>query len=211
MITQTHIANMALSHVGARGTIESLNEQSVEAMSCRLWYDLARVTTLEAQDWTFARKKVELALDGDDAPLDWTYRYQYPGDCIKARSIVTPTAMNYVDETYYFSGWRYSPDTPPFEIELNSWGVKTVVTDTPEAVLRYTADISDTTLFSRNFIFAMSYGLASMIAVKLTGKVAIKQECEEMFLKSVRNAAAIDANEGIDRAPREATWITARN
>lgn len=211
MISSTQIANMALSHVGARGTIESLNEQSVEALTCRIWYDLSRTTSLEAHDWSFAKKKVVLALDGDDPPIDWLYRYEYPADCLVARQIVIPSGMVY----YNFSrdGFRdyiNSPDAYPFAVELNTLNMKTIVTDVPEATLHYTRNVTDTSSYSSHFALTMSYSLASMIAFKLTGKMATKQAMEQMFLFSVRSAAGIDANQGIEKAPKEADWIRAR-
>lgn len=199
MVSSTNIANMALSHVGAKSNIESLNENSVEAMTCRLWYDHARLSTLEAHDWTFARKRLTLALDSEDPPTDWAYRYQYPGDCVKARQITSP--YDYLSQT----------DTAPFIRELNSLGQNTILTDQPEAELRYTSNIVDTSSFTALFTNALTYSLATMIGYKLSGKANTVDRCFQLFQYSIDMAKMTDANEGRDRRPREAPWIVGRN
>lgn len=206
MVSSTQIANMALSHVGARGDIESLNENSVEAKTCKIWYDHARRYTLEAHDWTFARKRLSLSLDGEDATMDWNYRYAHPEDCLVIREIISPYNNGYC----YVNNIIGGGDTTPFIVELNSSGMKTILTDEPEATLRYTSDVSDTHLFSTQFVNAMSYALGSFVCMKLTNKLSTKQTMEQLFNITVKNAAAIDANQDKEKAPRDALWIRAR-
>ena len=67
VVSQVLIANMALSNIGTKSEIASLDENSVEAKQCKLWYDLSRKQALEAFDWGFARKRLTLALHADDA------------------------------------------------------------------------------------------------------------------------------------------------
>lgn len=59
-ISDTRIANMALSHLGARHTIENLSEVSTEAEAAELWYEFSRLQTLESHDWGFARRRIVL-------------------------------------------------------------------------------------------------------------------------------------------------------
>lgn len=61
-ISNVTISNMALSHIGADSTIESMAESSAEAAQCNLWYDYSRLQVLEAYDWGFARKRLDLAV-----------------------------------------------------------------------------------------------------------------------------------------------------
>ena len=208
LVSPVQIVNMALSHIGAKDTIESLDEASVEARTGKVWYNHARLSCLEAHGWTFARKRLELALDEEDAPLDWDYRYQYPSDCIVARRIVNFGLSSY-------NNWRVpydnETDAIAFEVELASTGDRhTILTNQAEAVLLYTRDISDTYMFSNHFIHAMSYALAGYMAFKLTGKLAVKQLMEQNFVRTITQAAAINANEGIAKAPRDAEWLRAR-
>src|SRR3546814_8520623 len=89
--SKVQICNMALSHIGSKSTIESVDEPSAAAQQCRLWYEMARRQALGAYNWTFARKRLALAIHNDDPPEGlWNFRYQYPADCLKAREIENP-------------------------------------------------------------------------------------------------------------------------
>lgn len=208
LVSPVQIANMALSHIGAKDTIESFDEASVEARTAKIWYNHARLSSLEAHDWTFARKRLELALDEEDPPVDWDFRYQYPADCIVARRIVNFAQYNYRN---WNGAFHDEMDAVPFEVELSSTGDRrTVLTNMDEAVLLYTRNMADTYMFSNHFVHAMSYALAGYMAFKLTGKLSVKQTMEEMFFRTINMAAVVDANEGIARAPRDAEWIRVR-
>lgn len=206
LVSPVQIANMALNHVGAKDTIESFTEASVEARTVGIWYDHARLTSLESHDWTFARKRSELALDEEDPPSDWDYRYQYPSDCIKARRIVNPYYYNPSVHEYLFTS---QGDAVPFEIEL-AGDRQTILCDLPEASLVYTGNVTNTNSFTNHFVNAMSYCLAGFIAYKLTGKIQTKKMMEDNFSISINKAAQIDANEGVDKPPRDAEWIRGR-
>ena len=212
-ISKTLIANMALSNVGAKNTIESLdNEQSTEAAICRIWYDHSRIMTLEAYNWSFAKKRAALTEDTEDPPDGlWGFRYQLPADCIHARELENPTVVNQ-------SIIRGQPttlvqaDAIPFEIEMTANGERrTLLTDLDDAILLYTFDQIKVDRFSRAFVLALSYALGMYIAFPLTGKLTIKQEMSIDFAKTVVQAAAQDANERVGRQPRDADWIRGRS
>lgn len=208
LVSSVDIANMALAHVGSRSHIESFSERSEEARVCRLWYEPSRVTCLESHNWNFARKRQLLTLDSDPAPTGvWTYRYQYPSDCIKARELINPYNPYQWQQTPSYM----DPDAVPFEIELDSSGERrTLVTNLKQATLLYTADISNTALFTHYFVMALSYALANRIAYSLTHKSSIAEETMSQFLMWRDQAAKLDANEHIPRAPREAEAIRGR-
>ena len=192
------IANMALAHIGARSSIESLSEDSPEARQASLWYDHCRLQTLEASDWSFARKRLTLALHSEAPPEGvWTYRYQYPSDCIFARRIVNPLGP--------------TADQVPFDIEINMIGdERTILTNLEEAVLVYTKDVASPSLFSTFFVDAVSHLLASYIAYSLTGTRQTKADELNIFSSILRVAAANNANEQAFPPPKDAPWITGR-
>lgn len=198
-ISSVRIANMALSNIGARSTIESFDEQSPEARECKLWYDWARRQTLESFDWNFASRRAALALHSEDAPKNvWTYRYQYPASCLVAREIVNPLGPR--------------ADAVPFEVENDATGEqKTILTDMEGAILRFTFDLTTPSLFSSYFVTTLSHLLGYYIAFPLTGKLDIKAGMLEVYNRLILTAPAFNANERVDRAPREAEWIRARD
>lgn len=196
-ISKVLIANMALSNLGGRSKIESFTEQSVEAAEVNLWYDYSRLATLQAFNWSFATKRLALALDSNEAPLlEWTYRYQYPSDCVRARYIENPSGP-----------WE---DVVPFKVEMADATTKTILTDMEDATLVYTFDQENTSFFTPLFVKAMSFHLASQLAMPITGKVALQDNMFEKWLFHVNMAAAHDANESGPRAPRDGDSVRAR-
>ena len=197
-ISSVKIANMALSNIGARSSIESFSEQSAEANECNLWYDFARLQVLGAYDWNFASRRQALSLHSEAAPENvWTYRYQYPASCIAFREIVNPLGP-------------YA-DAVPFETENDATGTaKTILTDMEDAVGRFTFDLESPNLFSPYFVMTLSYLLASYIAFPLTGKMDIKGANLQIYDRLIRLAPALNANEAVGRLPREAEWIRGR-
>ena len=205
-LSSTGIGNMALSHIGARSKIESLEEVSSEAAEINLWYDWSRRQVLEAFDWGFARRRLALALHGDTIstttgdPLAgvWGYRYQYPADCIVMRKIQNPNAP--------------PDDATPFDIETNLDGTqKTILTDLQDAVGVYTYDAVSPTLFSPFFVSTLSHLIAHYVAFPLTGKRNIKGDELQIYQELIRIAPAHSANESVSPPPREAEWIRARS
>lgn len=162
MTTKVSICNMALTHISAKALISNLDtDTSVEAKTCRVFYDECLRFVLSDVDWGFARKRSTLALLGEDAPDDWDYVYGYPNDCLKAREI--------------FDGSRRKNRLRiPFEISLNEDGtLKTILTDQASAQLRYTRNITDPNLFTPSFAMMMSYYMAYLIAYPLTKKASV--------------------------------------
>ena len=197
-LSDTFISNLALSNVG-QGTIESLEEQSAEAKTCKTWYNHSRAQALSAYDWSFARKRQTLASHSEDPPSGvWTYRYQYPADCLTARYLVNPAGP--------------TADPVPYQVETDSNGeTKTILTDLDDAVLVYTFDQKAEAIFSHFFVELLAYLLGHHIAFSLTGKSSIRKDMLAMYLRLLLKAPAEDANEAAQRQPREAESIRARS
>jgi|TARA_Y100000310_G_scaffold171987_2_gene172108 hypothetical protein len=198
-ISAVKIANLALSNLGARSSIESFTEETAEANEADLWYNFSREAVLAAYDWSFARKRLTLASHSEDPPDGvWAYRYQYPADCLVARYLVNPAGSG--------------ADAVPFEIEADSTGeTKTILTDLDDAVLVYTWKLEITDLFSPHFVLCLSFLLAHHMALALTGKKAIRDDMLNRFLLLLLQADAQNANEMVDKPPREAESIRARD
>lgn len=198
MISKVQICNMALASVGASSTIQSLSESGAAARQCNVWYDLSRKMTLEAFDWSFARKPATLELDTvEDPPQNWRYRYVLPLDLVAARYIENPLGP---DE-----------DPVPYELEALSTGDrKTLLTDMEDAILHYTWDLENTAMFSNYFVLALVSKLAENIAFPLTGKTSIKQDMGRQWFFYITSAPSQNANERQDRPPRDSDLIRAR-
>ncbi len=204
-ISPVGIANLAISHVGGTALVESFTESGEEARQIRTHYDQSRREVLEAYDWTFARFRRGAALHGDTISTtatdpwagEWAFRYQYPDNCIRVRKIQNVNSP--------------PDDASPFDIELSESGQeKTIFTDVEDAVVVYTADITDTPLFAPTFITAFALLLGSKIAFPLSGKLKLARSLFAEFRNTLPVATASDANERVEKPPRDADWIRDR-
>lgn len=196
-VSKVQIANMALSHVGAASSIESLDENSPEAKACKLWYTLALEQALEGFDWSFARKRQALAVAGDAPPSEWGFRYQYPAECVRFHSMWNPLGPD--------------ADAVPFEIETDSGDQRTIVTNLQSAIGLFTKLITAPASYTPMFVEALSRSLAHHIAFTLTRDLKIKAEQAQGFQGIINAAMASNANERVGRPPRDAPWIRGRN
>lgn len=192
------IGNLALQHLGVTTFITDLTELSKEARNINLRWDRARRQALGAFDWSFARKRAALAVHGTAAPEDdWGYRYEYPADCLKARKIFNPF------------GWP--DDAVPFSLETTASGAQmSILTDMESAELIYTFDQTNYDIYPEHFIELLSVLLAYHIAYPITTKREVKGDMLNIYQNLLSQAPAVDANENVDRGPRDAEWIRAR-
>ena len=196
MVDAVSIGNRALSHIGD-SNIESLGEESAEANEINLWYDVARLEVLAAHNWSFARRRQALGLHGDDPPDEWSYRYQYPSDCIVARRFVNPLGPD--------------ADAVPFTVEMSDDGTtKSILTNLQDGVLVYTFDQKTPGLFVPVFVTLVARLLAHYVAPKLTGKLKIANNQLLIYNSLILSVPAVDANEGISVPPRDAPWVRGR-
>lgn len=198
-VTEVQIAKFALSRIGGEN-IESFDpvEDSTESHQVALWYHHCRRETLELFDWTFARKRVALALDSNAAPDGvWVYRYQYPADAVVVRSIQNPAGR--------------AADPVPFDIELpTSPEVETILTDAADAIAIYTANIILPALMPPSFVNAFSLTLASKLMHSIRGDDVLKKEVREEYTQMIILAGNLNFKQGRDHLPREASWIEGR-
>jgi hypothetical protein len=61
MASITDICNAAISHVGTRSKISSIDEGSAEANACLTHFAMVRDAALRLFDWNFARITAQLA------------------------------------------------------------------------------------------------------------------------------------------------------
>ncbi len=201
-VSKVQIGNFALAHVGTRSTIESFTENSTEAPLVALWYDYCRVEALEAFDWSFARRRLVLATIAIGIAEDrWTYRYQYPSDCVAFRKIAGEDTTRSDD----------AADPFPYAIEMtDDQSAKSILTDVESAVGVYTFDQEITSFFSAHFVNTLSRLLAHRIAPSLTGKQSIIDGQWQEYQSMLRTAPAHNANEQMEPPPRDAEWIRGR-
>lgn len=173
-VSEVSICNLALSRIGG-ATIQSLTEQSAEALACNIFYDRTRRTVLRSHPWSFATVVVPLA-QLSEAEDGWDYAYEKPSDCLRIIGIPDDNG-----------------DLDKVDFELRG---ESILTDWEYASLRYIKDITDTTRFDEQFIEAMSYRLAADLAMPLSQNASFVTGMMNLFGAAISQAKASDAKEG---------------
>lgn len=152
MTSDVDICNLALAHLGDEATVTSIDpaEGSIQAEHCQRYYPIARKALLELHPWSFAKKRVSLTALGETAPDSWAYVYGYPNGC------VTPLKL-------LGTGGTDDDDTEDYVVEMID-GTKVIYTSVEDAILVYTALVTDMTKYSALAINALARLLASYLA-----------------------------------------------
>lgn len=199
MASAVDICNLALSRLGDTASVLAIDppEDSAQAVHCARFYPVARDTLLERHAWGFATRRVALSPLVTDDLLGWQYSYTVPADMLRAVSVLA-------------NGWN-APQ--PFEVERDTSGVTVILTDTADAVLRYTMCVTDTTKFTALFVDALGWLLASYLAgpiIKGDAGAAMAKTCLQAFQATYAAAAASDANQRHVEDEHTPAWIGVR-
>ena len=210
MPSAIEIANLALGNIRAR-SIQSFQEDSLEAQVCLQRYDVCRRFLLNLSVFNFARVVEPLALLNLE-PTEWIYAYDYPNDCLQAKHIVNGdyinadrTAILRTDFEEYDRLRGYDMKTIPFEISIID-GIKVILTDYDEAYLSYIKDVENTLLFDDQFIQAFQWYLSAEIAVPIVGAEKgreMRRDAMAIYNQTIKECKATNANERGTRSPRE--------
>ena len=169
MASETEICQLALAHIGDQYDIASLTENSTEAEICNLVYEPTRDMMLRGHTWGFAKKyRTLVALDGEE-PGIWEYMFTYPTDCLKIRYVNKATG-------------KHLHNPVEFEVSLNDEDKKVILCDEAEPVIVYTKAVTNPGLFDSSFYMALSYAVASRIAIPLTGDKELASEMWKICL-----------------------------
>lgn len=194
------ICNQALiEHLSVRGVqINDLAaDQTEEAAVMNALFEDARDACLAAFPWPFAtlRKTLNLIDPAQEPARDgWKYIYALPGDCLEPRRI-----WQLGDSTRALR----SDQRIPFAVEKASTDDSQVLLcDTVNAVLLYTARVTDPTKFPTLFGEALSALLGIKAAGAITGKEA-KKAAAQVAYRSALGEARVAALAGVqeDQAP----------
>lgn len=236
--TDTDICNRALGSIGTKSTIGSMEEDSNEAVQCRLYYDTTRTSLLRAAHWNFARETGYLTLlkampgtpenpgpgserwTPDYPAPPWLYSYLYPEGC---------QAVRYIQQALYSQGVAgtpiFSTPLPGVLPQVQGPGQRFIVAtdknkqnnrtnvvlcNQPQAIAVWTADIEIPDLWDSLFQDAMTDALASRLCIALTGKLGLAQERAKAALQSLDVARVRDGDEGLTVNDHIPEWIRIR-
>lgn len=176
------ICNVALSSYLGTATITAFDEPSVEAEQCKLHYDRVRRSLLEKWHWTFAgRRELLVAMAVNDRE-SWLYRYAKPGHLISIRWVNNPISARQAMQM------GQTPDT------LREVSPDSIYSDVAEAVIDYTRDETDPTLFSSGFGDALAAQLAAAIAMPVRRDAAVANAARDAAASMINDAMVADFN-----------------
>jgi hypothetical protein len=181
-MTKTEIINIALGRLGEVG-IQSIDEGSAVANSAGTVYDSARRATLREYNWSFALREERLSRTEESRSSFYEYTFALPGDCLRI--------IRAVGNAGYETAGAF--------IHSNS----------PVLTVQYVADIEDAGLFDSKFIEALSYKLASELAMPVKGSSELMAAYNNAYLTLVRDSAAESASERRGELP-DNPYIDAR-
>lgn len=226
MASEVDICNLALGHLGDNATVASIRppEGSAQAEHCARFYPIARDSLLEMHFWNFAMRRINLAPLEATWP-EWKYGYALPNDVLNVIAVMPPDANDdyasrfVPSDTPQFAhnyspviaAGRYTPQ--PYTIEVLADGQHILYTNQEDAMLRYTAYVSDTTVFSPLFTMALSWHLASMLAgpiIKGDQGAAEAKRCTQMAMGYISQAEASDANQRRITLEHIVPWTSGR-
>jgi len=199
MASDIQICNVALSRVAHTQPIVSFTEKSKAAELCAVFYTTLRDLVLADFPWPFAESIVNLADIGSPAP-GWAYRYRYPANCLKVREIIQP-------------GQRRSLTAdlqPPFKIGYDAGG-RVIHTDQPEAGVRFTFRVEDSTFFDPLFADALAWRLAMDLALPLSSKPDLQAFATQQFQLSMTKAEGSAFEESQDDPEPESEFVSVRS
>ena len=184
-ISETSIANLALSKIGALRITNIDTDTSIAAQHCREHYGISRDELLRSHAWAFALGRSTLSADSDTPDFEWDYQYQLPADCLRVLSLY---------------GTPY-----PYAIE----GEK-LLTDASEVDLRYIKKITDPTKFDVLFVEVLVLQLAVNLAIPLSQDVNLAERAAGELISKTKRARMINSKETESGKEVPVTWNDAR-
>ncbi len=183
------VFNLALAWLGGEqlSSVESDWEESALGRLCRNNFPQVLDMALTAHDWGFALKRAVLARKEDAAPHPlYSRRYALPADCLRASELM--------DE----------PGGGRFVVEGRD-----LLTDAAPARLLYVARSEDPASWPPEFVTALSWGLAGVLASARLNDTRKQEYCLQNYERAMAEAIARDLNQ--QRPVKvSSAWLAAR-
>ena len=217
MTSEVDICKLALSHIRA-GSINSLDENSLQAQQCKLMYPLLRDQMIESAPWQFAHRVKALSLLTDNL-FNWAYVYQYPSECLKINRLLlnfeeVQAGDSTIASRFYDRGLPIPDMDAQVEYKIyNIDGNKVIASNETELRVDYVTRVTDVNLFDNQFILGLSHLLAAELAVPLVGVKEgrqMKSDEYQLYQAFINSAVAADMNEQYTPTP-DSEFITVRN
>ena len=219
MASEVEICNMALAQIHG-SSINSLGESSREAQQCSLFYTSSRDQVLTEVNWGFSNKLTALAELTELSVFDWAFVWAYPTDCLtinhlvrNVQSVEAGSGQSAVALRFNDTRFQTPRDLPPVEYDvMNVNGTKVIVTNEDVMRVNYRLRITDPNLIPVNVRIAISWLLASSLALPIAGVKdgrVLRDDAIKLYSAWITKSGNQDSNES-HQAPKESEYITVR-
>lgn len=188
MVSETDICNNALLKLDAR-TITSLSDNTKEAVQCNVLYEQIRDDVLAAHPWNFAIRQSSLARLVATPTFEFDYKFTLPSDCLRV--------IKAVDS---------SEDKVAFKIKGRD-----LHSDESGIDIEYIKRVTDTAIFSPQFVDTLATRLAAELAYSLSGGETRAGNLLQQYSVKLKEAKRRDAQEGTADRFRTRTWTGSRD
>lgn len=197
-VTELTLWNQALSALGTGSSVQSANENSVEARNCGIWYETVRDAIFAAAPWpcltAFSRLALLVERDDDE---DWVVTDPPPG---RLYAFGLPSQ---------FIRPRHLASFGQFELSTVD-GTKCLACDEENPILCYTKRIDDPSSWDIGLQQAVVFGLAAHIAKASTGNDSDLQNMFTLANEKIMIARANNANSSQVQHEAIPDWLAAR-
>lgn len=170
--SEIQICSNALLLIGSR-TISSFADEGDPTTICSNLWPTVRDAVLRSHPWNSAMKRVALAPDATAPAFDWAYRFQLPGDYLRA--------------------WTVGSDG-----ESPDWNIEDgyILMDDAICYLRYIRQLIDVTKYDSMLTLAMTSGMAAVLAYPLTKSQSNQEAMVKLHQFHLKQARTVDGMEG---------------
>lgn len=185
--SEVQICSNALLLLGGR-PISSFNDDGDPATLCANLWPTVRDAVLRSHPWNCAMKRAALAPDVTPPGFDWSYRFQLPGDCLRA--------------------WTVGRD----DDSSAEWMIENgfILMDEAICYFRYIQLLTDVTKYDAMLTLAMTSGMKAVLAYPITKSATEQDAALKLHQFHLKMARTVDGMEGTGEASQVAELIQAR-
>ena len=191
MSARIDIVNIALTMLGAE-PITSLEDEAPEARLMKVHYYIARDSTLEAHEWSFAIERFVPAKAAAAPAWGWAYQFPIPSNIIRVLTVERVSASQMVATN------RHTRHQVDHVVE----GRNILAT---EGTIYCTGirSIDDEGIYTNLFSTAFACRLAMMTCLAITESSTKFKEMAVMYAGAIREASSRDGQQGTTRRMRK--------
>ncbi len=177
--SNTSICNQALGKIGSKriNDFGDKEEESLQAIQCRLHFEPTRDALERSHSWRFARARVILSQDTNDPVFEWDNQFILPNDFLRFRSVFEEESVFSRSDRHAIEGDRY-------------------LTNFDAVNLRYIKRVTDPAKFDPLFTKLFTWLLADeMIGPLAGGDARIQKKIDTAIVQLTAKAQAVNLDE----------------